>query len=878
MGEQIKDLKPREEKREAEFQPQTEKPKFKSSFKAWIRIVAFVVAAIFIPEQVAQAVEYDWRVLWQKPASGAFAPTYLKNISEIDIPSAIKKVLLDIANKPITAIKISPTLTVELEKPLNISQQRIEEIYNWLKGKPCGSKALYDFLTYQGVQVIEQDIAVLALTIDILNDVVRPEGNPEVIKNSLYALSRTAEFFGHKLYPVKLDFNTITQEPYNTITPFIAHLKGDHYVLVTRISEDKVYFADEHQEEFLPREKFLEVFSGYALITGYNPQSPTCNLLTDGEAKKILGAKTSYAGKYTDLSPLFAEPKTGDLLLGLGLTVLSAYMFGGAKNMNSLLGKFGESAFYSTMSQTATNLAVQSFHWDPGTAQIFGIAVTGALQGGIAQPKNLWQGVGQGFLKGAFIGAGQVLAYDQLKNTGFYKKNPQIASQFANLLGAAVGHLAFSGIISGSSGLKNAWNDLKTDLTYKAAALAVEYALGPKNMKYSRILGDAIRIAGNSRLEGKSINFGEILMEGAVSGLLSSALSRLGGDYNELTGLNKWGMTPIQQAAVNWLGTALISSAFKGANFSDRLANLQYSLLTFGGTNEAKSGWDRTSYLMKLGEFSKVSSFKANADFLMKVYKYDSWKKFVADGRVASLIPSFGYSLVDYTASTLQYAAVDNFSGIATGMFIAAPRRTNANKLGIKPGQLQRRLQELQDDLKAQKVITSDLVWEGRKAYEVGDKDRLRPILELQRTEDGAVKIVSLIAPDRTYPLSPRDDTLPIGEIKPGDIPFVDIFPEYKDKSIWLVNTRYFRGLLGNLLGGSKYKDKELTRQAVFVGPTKLMAYVEAKIGPYSKDLGRGSLVWANKERISAIIPGTVEAKLDQEGKPIPTKPKKGLK
>jgi len=91
-----------------------------------------------------------------------------------------------------------------LDKPLNITAQRIEEIYNWLKGKPCGAKALYDFLAYQGIQVADQDVAVVALTIDILNDVVKPEGNPKVIKNSLYALSKASEFFGLKLYPVKL--------------------------------------------------------------------------------------------------------------------------------------------------------------------------------------------------------------------------------------------------------------------------------------------------------------------------------------------------------------------------------------------------------------------------------------------------------------------------------------------------------------------------------------------------------------------------------------------------------------------------------------------------------------------------------------------------
>jgi hypothetical protein len=277
---------------ETEFKPQAERPAFKSSFKTWLRIVALIVVAVFLPEQVAQAVEYDWRVIWQRPAasSALYAPGYLKDITKVDIPLAIKNILLDISGKPVNAVKISPNLTVELEKPLKISKQRIEEIYNWLKGRPCGAKALYDFLSYNGLQVTEQDIAVLALTIDILNGTVKAEGNPKVIKNSLYALSQAAEFFGHKLYPVKM--KGLSPQGTDPEVPFIAHLKTEHYILVNRITEEKVYYIDEHKEEFLPKEKFLQQFTGYALVGNYQQlPAATAQLLTETEAKAIKGAK-----------------------------------------------------------------------------------------------------------------------------------------------------------------------------------------------------------------------------------------------------------------------------------------------------------------------------------------------------------------------------------------------------------------------------------------------------------------------------------------------------------------------------------------------------------------------------------------------------------
>ncbi|RPI00791.1 MAG: hypothetical protein EHM64_16670, partial [Ignavibacteriae bacterium] len=279
------------EKREPETENQATipvaEPQFKSGFKAWIRTVAFLVVAVFLPEQVAQAAQYDWRVIWNRPTSVALAPSYVKDVTNIQVPLAIKNILKDIANKPVTSIKLSPTLSVELDKPLKISNRRIDEIFNWLKGRTCGSKALSDFLNYQGIAAAEQDAAVFALTVDILNDVVKPVGNPEVIKNSLYALAKTSEFYGFKLNPVKIDPELINGKDVATIVPFIAHFKGDHYVLVSNITVDKVYYIDEHKEEFLPKEKFLQRFSGNALI---GVDAGVARQLTDKEAKKVLGA------------------------------------------------------------------------------------------------------------------------------------------------------------------------------------------------------------------------------------------------------------------------------------------------------------------------------------------------------------------------------------------------------------------------------------------------------------------------------------------------------------------------------------------------------------------------------------------------------------
>src|SRR3989338_6677537 len=564
-----------------------------------------------------------------------------------------------------------------------MSRERIEQIYNWLKGKPCGSKTLYDYLKIKGVTLEEQDIAVLALTIDILNGVVKPEGNPEVIKNSLYALSQASEFFGHKLYPVIIDFNSRTTQLSNSITPFIAHFKGDHYILVSRISDEKVYFIDEHKEEFLPKEKFLEEFSGYALIDAKNPSSDTYQLLTDTQAKEVLGGRKDYT-KYTrpaDLSVYFKKPPLKDTLLSLGITVATSFI--GAGGVKGSFSNFYKTMAISTISSASTRLAVTKFGWSPGAAQIFGYAVGGAMSGMMTtqdnsslykiatkNPENWWnnnpalRGAVMGSLKGAMQGGGNLLAYNAIKNTGFYKNNPFVAGQVANLFGGAAGYLGFN-LVAGALHMQTSI-DVSTQYkkkiagktpqewgggaqpseptlrifstVYKGAlssfklalrdpsfqrymisqivALSIEYAIPKKYAQYSRLLGQSSSafVTGATFKDGWR-NIGSAVYQGALSGLSSYALSSLGGKFDRTTDKNRWGLTPVQMASIQWLGATAVSSfvdartssgvgsSFASA-FKDRIIELAVNLHSFFKTSPAYTqgagGWSEAQYIEKL--------------------------------------------------------------------------------------------------------------------------------------------------------------------------------------------------------------------------------------------------------------------------------------
>ncbi|MDD5281728.1 MAG: cysteine peptidase family C39 domain-containing protein, partial [Candidatus Omnitrophica bacterium] len=564
---------------EGQFEQPETKPEFKSSFKAWIRVVAFIVVAVFLPEQVAQAVEYDWRILWNKPVTGSIAPSYLKDLSGIDTALAIRNILKDIANKPITAIKISSNLTIGLDKPLEMSNQKIDEIFQWLKGRPCGSKALYDYLNYTGLKVTEQDIAILALTIDILNDVVKPEGNPEVIKTSLYALSKTSEFFGQRLYSVKLDLNNLDKKI--DLTPFIAHVNGDHYVLVTHISQDKVYFSDNHTEEFLPKEKFLNEFTGYALIS--KPMSVDLEISVS-QAKAVLGSGRN-PGRYSNSVnwSKWSKNMTTSILVNLGMNMVSSSLSGGWKNIPSkLYDNFG-SSIVSGVKSMAVSYAVQSYvqgvamenNWSSDKAALVGSALggfaaglttsIGAMSGKPSLKLSNWTG---GALGNAFLG-GVTTAISQATATrvylSLYDKNDTRTNATAQIGSLAAGLLmmqASKSLVPGAFGIDSSsltkskapfnlgdfWKNNRTTIFSGVGGAALGAALYSNNRVAGALIGAGVGAGAGYLVSNRAVVLDTIknnampMLIGGVAGAAMGAFTGSDGSERAISALAGFGL------------------------------------------------------------------------------------------------------------------------------------------------------------------------------------------------------------------------------------------------------------------------------------------------------------------------------------------------
>ncbi|MBU1125347.1 MAG: hypothetical protein KKC84_04925, partial [Candidatus Omnitrophica bacterium] len=480
------------EVQEAQMMPQPQAP-FKSSFKSWVRVVAFLILVVFTPQQIAQAAEFDWRVIWRQPFAQPLnllpnqIPPQLQNLANPNIALAVKNILTQITQQPVTSIKISPTLTISLDKPLKLSKQRIEEIYNWLKERPCGAKALFEYLSFQSVVVSEQDLAVIALTSDIVNGIIKPEGNSEVVKNSLYALSQATQFYGLTLVPVQLDIKSIPLDSANSLTPFIGHFKDDHYMLVTKVSENSVYMVNDHQEEVVSLEKFENDATGYALLPE-TADSRTYRILNDNEAKAVLGAKTNRR-RHVYVGAIFKQPSIKDQLISIGVAaaaVATGAYLGGGLTVSSFVTSFAHAAYTRQLSQAATNIGIHAFKMNPTTAQVFGYAVTNGINAqftgekfyfskahaqDFADPKNLTQNsfwtqnsrisslanFGMASLEGAAVG------YTSVKLNNWVAKHTKkptwynYAARGATQIGAPIaGFAAFNALTSGV-GIQHHW-------------------------------------------------------------------------------------------------------------------------------------------------------------------------------------------------------------------------------------------------------------------------------------------------------------------------------------------------------------------------------------------------------------------------------------
>jgi len=265
----------------ADLSTQESKPVFKSRFKGWLRTVALTVVLVFVPEQASWAFNYNPQVLWGQKEGQVLSVSQdatPEEIASAQIAASVSHLLDQVAYKENTRIKLElnndairdpdlKTRDLLIDSNSLITKSRIKQIENWLR-KPeihplnCGVYALKDLLKKHNIETTLEELSVSSLMVDFMNDIIRP-GDPK-LKTSLFAINKLTDAYGLDLQSAKLNpVDILKLQP-----PFIANLEPEHFVTVTNIDADRVFYEDIGNTKSATFAEFVAKSTGFVLAPG----------------------------------------------------------------------------------------------------------------------------------------------------------------------------------------------------------------------------------------------------------------------------------------------------------------------------------------------------------------------------------------------------------------------------------------------------------------------------------------------------------------------------------------------------------------------------------------------------------------------------------
>ncbi len=184
---------------------------------------------------------------------------------------------------------------------IELTTAGISTIIEWLRDSGtkilnCAVNALYNILTNLGIEVTTGETASKTILIDILTGTLTPGSASGELMTSMFAMVKEASLKGVNLSGAHLSLEQLQ----SLSTPVIAHIDGNHYVVVERISEGKVFLSGINGESMISIEDFSSRWNGDVLMTAV-PSSGA--LLSEHRMKEIRGA----TGSDTDDDPEFDD-------------------------------------------------------------------------------------------------------------------------------------------------------------------------------------------------------------------------------------------------------------------------------------------------------------------------------------------------------------------------------------------------------------------------------------------------------------------------------------------------------------------------------------------------------------------------------------------
>lgn len=143
----------------------------------------------------------------------------------------------------------------------------ISAIIEWLRDTEtkilnCAINGLYSILTNLGIEITRGEIASKTILIDILTGIVTPENASGELMTSMLALVKQAALKGVNLSGAHLSLEQLQ----SLSTPVIAHIDGNHFVVVERIDEGKVFLSGISGESMISLEEFASRWEGDVLM------------------------------------------------------------------------------------------------------------------------------------------------------------------------------------------------------------------------------------------------------------------------------------------------------------------------------------------------------------------------------------------------------------------------------------------------------------------------------------------------------------------------------------------------------------------------------------------------------------------------------------
>lgn len=246
---------------------------------------------------------------------------------------------------------------------ITLSNIDAQKILLWLDTRSLhfGQSAflsLEAILDQKGIAYAREDIAEKAILIDILSGVISPLDDGDLVL-SLFSLNKVAQIYGLNLLGANLnwgDLSAIYQS--NPTTKIIAHVNGNHFLVIQAITADSVTYMDpgrgaDKQNEVitLSKKDFLRGWQGNVILEQTKLQSVTnyqSKTLSATQTQKIRGAFLFFfipaiIGAIASIGGVVASVLAGIAGIVSGVGVLVA---GALSSVGGFLASFGQGISY----------------------------------------------------------------------------------------------------------------------------------------------------------------------------------------------------------------------------------------------------------------------------------------------------------------------------------------------------------------------------------------------------------------------------------------------------------------------------------------------------------------------------------------------------